>query len=435
MNVSLLHQVAKDLKTLEPFLPARSTVLTPKSRTLPTPNSPQRAALESPARFLINIWGRRTGKSLCGLMKLYRSAKAKPNGRYWWVWPTLKAGRQFGWDQFVTVLLAGHAELRHSDMLVTLPNGSTIQVVGAERERAQNLRGSAIDGAVLEECRNMLRFIWSEVVRPALMSTNGWTWFNTTPRGHDWVYRLWSFAGTKKAKARGWATLRFSTYDNERLDRQEIEDLKLDLTEREVEQEIYAKFLNDGGTVFVNVDELCTLAPTTPNGGRYVMGIDFGRQTDPTVVSIVDGETKRQVFIQSWTKTDFERQEQRILGIWEEWGRPVMVPEYNSFGGPLCERFAMEHGAHLFPDSLKGFETTHSSKAQLVRTLMLALERKTWQLLDDETLKSELISFEETKTATGLPKYAAPEGLHDDHVMATLLSVWGAESYVEPFVV
>lgn len=434
MRGSLLQQVERDLRFLDPFLGSPTLLHSTTTKALPTPNRPQQAALSSDARFLVNIWGRRTGKSLCGLLKLWRCASRKPHGRYWWVWPTLKSGRTFGWNQFVPTLLGGRADLRTSDMLITLKNGATIQVVGAEREKAQNLRGAAIDGAVLEECRNMLRFIWSEVVRPSLITTRGWAWFNTTPRGCDWVYRLWQFAGTEKAKSRGWARLRFSTYANERLHREEIDDLKLDLTEREVDQEIMAKFLKDGGTVFVNVDELCGLDPITPNGGRYVMGVDFGRNNDPTVVSIVDAATRTQVFLASWDKMDFPRQEQRILSIWEEWGRPVMVPEYNSFGGPLVERFVLEHGVVVYPNDLSGFWTNNRSKSDIVRTMIMAMERKAWRFINDETLKSELISFEESKTSTGLPKYAAPEGLHDDHVIATCLSVWGAESYVEPFV-
>ena len=438
MSVSLLAQVERDLKRWDPFLPAGASALTSRIPSLPTPNKPQRTALAYPARFLVNRWGRRTGKSLGALLKLYTSAKKKPNGLFWWVWPTLKAGRKFGWKQFVTRYLAGRATLHESDMAAVLPNGARIEVVGADREHAHNLRGAAVDGAVIEECRNMLRFVWSEIVRPALMTTLGWCWFNSTTRGRDWFYKLDCFARTAKARARGWGVLHFSSYDNERVAASEIDDLKSDLTEREIQQEIYAEFLTDGGTVFSNVESQCSAAPESPNGGRYVMGIDFGRQTDATVVSIADQKTRRQVFLDSWTKVDFERQENRILGLIEEWKPIVVVPEYNSFGGPLCERFEYQHGVALFPNhdgKPSGFYTTNESKAELVRTLMMGLDRKEWTLLDNDTLKGELVSFEETRTTAGGRRFAAPEGLHDDHAMATMLSVWGAENYAEPCVV
>lgn len=437
MSGSLLAQVEKDLKRWDPFLPAGVSILPTRTQSLPTPNRPQRVALAHPARFLVNRWGRRTGKSLGGLLKLYASARKKPGGLFWWVWPTLKAGRKFGWKQFVTRYLAGRATLLEGDMAAVLPNGARIEVVGADREHAHNLRGAAVDGAVLEECRNMLRFVWSEIVRPALLSTRGWCWFNSTPRGRDWFYKIDCFARTAKARARGWAALHFTSYDNERIDPREIDDLKADLTEREITQEIEAGFLTDGGTVFDNVESQCMATPESPGGGRYVMGIDFGRQTDPTVVSVVDQKTRRQVFIESWTKVDFERQENRILGLIGDWNPIVVIPEYNSFGGPLCERFEYQHGVPLFPqhdDKPSGFYTTNESKAELVRTLMLGLGRKEWTLLDDDTLKGELVSFEETRTKAGGRRFAAPEGLHDDYAMATMLSVWGAENYVEAFV-
>ena len=438
MRGSLLQQVERDLKYLDPFLGSPSLSRSLTTPTLPTPNKPQRTALTAPARFVVNNWGRRTGKSLGGLLKLYASAKKKPGGLFWWVWPTLKSGRAFGWRQFVVPLLSAHATIREGEMTAVLPNGARIVVVGADREHAQQLRGAAVDGAVLEECRNMLRFVWAEVVRPALLTTRGWCWFNSTPRGRDWFYKLSAFAKTTAARERGWLYLHFTSYDNDRNDPREIDDLKADLTPREVDQEIYAKFLTDGGTVFDNVEKLCIGAPQSPNGGRYVMGIDFGRQADATVVSVVDQKTRTQVFIDSWTRTDFETQEARILALVEEWRPMIVVPEYNSFGGPLCERFEYQHGVALFPnhdDRPSGFYTTNESKAELVRTLMLAMSRKTWTLLNDDTLKGELVSFEESRTKVGGRRFAAPEGLHDDHAMATMLSVWGAENYVEPFVV
>jgi hypothetical protein len=75
---------------------------------------------------------------------------------------------------------------------------------------------------------------------------------------------------------------------------------------------------------------------------------------------------------------------------------------------------------------VQSWTATNASKAAVVQQLSLALEQGELTLLDDATQKGELQAFESTVTQTGLVRYAAPEGMHDDTVIALALAWSGA---------
>jgi len=92
--------------------------------------------------------------------------------------------------------------------------------------------------------------------------------------------------------------------------------------------------------------------------------------------------------------------------------------ELNSIGSPNFEA--------LQPDcpNLRGFETTGASKSPLIQSLALALERTEAQWLNDPVGKAELMAYEsKISPQTGRVSYSAPEGQHDDTVIARALAL------------
>jgi len=75
-----------------------------------------------------------------------------------------------------------------------------------------------------------------------------------------------------------------------------------------------------------------------------------------------------------------------------------------------------------------GFETTNTRKLAIIDSLQLAFENKEIMLLDSDTQKSELYSFTSTRSASGLLRYSAPAGMHDDTVMALALAWYGCSA-------
>jgi hypothetical protein len=71
------------------------------------------------------------------------------------------------------------------------------------------------------------------------------------------------------------------------------------------------------------------------------------------------------------------------------------------------------------------FTTTNASKKEAVDAFALALEQGSVKILDDPVLIAELQSFTTKRMPSGLLRYEAPEGMHDDTVMATIIG-WHA---------
>jgi hypothetical protein len=75
------------------------------------------------------------------------------------------------------------------------------------------------------------------------------------------------------------------------------------------------------------------------------------------------------------------------------------------------------------------FTTTAASKHEIMTGLSLAFERGDIKIFDDPILIAEVESYEQTQRA-GIPGYGAPEGMHDDTVMALAICWHGASNTV-----
>jgi len=77
--------------------------------------------------------------------------------------------------------------------------------------------------------------------------------------------------------------------------------------------------------------------------------------------------------------------------------------------------------------NVQGFTITSVNKSQLIENLALALERAEWQFQHDAVWTMELEAYERTvSSTTGRSSYSAPDGAHDDTVIARALMVWQA---------
>jgi len=98
----------------------------------------------------------------------------------------------------------------------------------------------------------------------------------------------------------------------------------------------------------------------------------------------------------------------------------MVLAESNSIGAPQIEQLRRD-GV-----SITGFVTQNQTKARIIEGLALAFEQGQIKIPNDPVLIGELQSFEATiLPATGLTRYSAPEGMHDDTVIALTLA-WEA---------
>lgn len=381
---------------------------------LPVPGTHpgQTEVLSSRARFKVLNCGRRWRKSSTSLIALLQAAQAVP-GLYFWVWPSYPMG-QTGWDM-LRAACDGQWDVSEGRRRVRAPNGAEVWIKSADNP--QSLRGFGLAGAVLDECRDISPKLWPEVVRPALSDKRGWAMFNSTPRGYDWFHGLYQFAADHAPEWQAWT---FQTADNPAMDRAELAEIEASTPALVWRQEYLADFSAGAELgVFRGVRAIATLPagdPAAHAGHTIVSGLDFAQAADYTVHSVGCATCRQQLELDRFNRMEWALARGRIRAAWERWKIGSILAERNSIGGPNIE--AMQ--ADGLP--VVGFDTTAASKPPLIQSLSLAIEKGEWALLDHDTQTWELEAYQMTPSkTTGRPTYSAPEGGHDDCVVALAL--------------
>ena len=360
-----------------------------------------------------------------------------------WIWgaPTFKQVR-VSWEESKHAA-SSIADFRVAEMVARFPNGGRIHYVSLDNP--DNARGLTADGVVLDEVADIAPGAWYEVMRPMLIDTNGALWAIGTPKGRNWFHREW-VSVKDRGDSRAWQvpTLGCRIIGNEvvrdphplenpNIPFSEIEFLYKTLPQETFKQEILAEFVDNEGQVFRNLDR-CMFAENPAkiddHGGHViVVGVDWGKQNDFTAISVVCKTCKREIDRDRFNKIDYDFQKERLKLMVDKWGARAILPERNSAGDPIIERLRREG----FPimcgsDGLPGFATSVQSKTMIVEALSLAMEKADYQWQNDPQWTIELEAYERSISQTGKSTFSAPEGMHDDTVMARALALYASRN-------
>ncbi len=381
---------------------------------LPPLHAGQREVAAHPARFRVLAAGRRWGKTLLGVWLVV--AEALNRGRAWWVAPTYKMGL-IGWRSIAKLARqVPGTEIRVSDRYIRFPGGGEVYVRSADNP--DSLRGEGLNLVVLDECAFTREEAWTNALRPALSERAGRALFISTPKGRNWFWRLYQ-RGLEDGKV--WASFHFPTASSPYVSADEIEEARRSLPERVFRQEYLAEFVDDAGGVFRKVIEAATAQERdepTP-GHEYIFGIDWGKYEDFTVIVILDATERAVVKIDRFNQVDYALQRARLFVLYETFQPRVIIAERNAMGEPLVEEL-QRAGLPVQP-----FTTTAASKTAAIEALALALERGDLRILPDPVLVGELQAYEAQRLPSGMLRYGAPAGMHDDTVVALALAWQG----------
>jgi len=263
--------------------------------------------------------------------------------------------------------------------------------------------------------------VWAEVLRPALADRLGRAVFCSTPAGRNWFWRLWLAGQGDDPEIKSW---RFPTASNPFIAPTEIEAARATMPARIFAQELNADFLEDGGGVFRGVRACATSTAQTGalEGHAYVFGVDWGKHADFTSIKVVDCTLKAEVASERFNQVDYTLQRGRLQALYDRFKPRTVIAERNSMGEPIIEQLTRD-GMRITP-----FLTTNASKAAAIEALALAFERRDIAILDDPTSIGELEAYESKRLPSGLTTYNAPEGMHDDTVIALALAWQGAST-------
>lgn len=257
----------------------------------------QKKVYDDISRYRVICAGRRWGKSVLSQLIAIRWAVEHPGGLVWIVSPTYRQGKQIHWRGIQQILSRTNWVVKKNevDLSITLKNGSSIELKGAENPDA--LRGVRLNGLVVDEIASIRNWdwLWSEVLRATLTDYQAPALFISTPKGYNHFHELYKMGEDTE----GYKSWKFTSYDNPYIKKEEIDAAKKELTEDTFYQEYMADFRKYTGSVYKDfAREVHVITPfDIPQDWSIYRAIDFG-STNPTacIFIAVDGDENWYVF-------------------------------------------------------------------------------------------------------------------------------------------
>lgn len=201
-------------------------------------------------------------------------------------------------------------------------------------------------------------------------------------------------------------------------------------------------FLRSGFGYFGDIADRFVILPGTvyhPDH-RYVAGLDFAQTLDFTTLSIIDATLGIQVARLRINRLAWSEMRRQVVAMCKAWHVKRLVAEKNSMGSTNIEELVREFEREHPWTQVKAFETSNESKASIMSALNETMHAKDGlKLLNQPTdgdpghqydaQKRELNAFIAMQLPSGAWRLAAPEGEHDDTVIALALSWEAARSH------
>lgn len=373
--------------------------------------------LRDPHKFKVLVWHRRARKTTTALTEITKQALYRV-GVYWYIFPTYGEAKDAVWRDpnmlFRIIPKDLIARTNESELVIYFKNGSILQLKGSDDPDA--LRGSGPVGIVLDEFDTMKFETW-EVVEPILRANGGWAWFIGTPKGKKHLHRFFS-KGQENHKE--WKSWLLKASISGVIPADQLAESKASMSQATFNQEWECEFLEGEGAVFRHVRDICTATPRKPiDGHYYVMGVDLAKVTDWTVITVYDRQTNQQVYQDRFQTLEWPFQKKRIASISSLYNKALIILDSTGLGDPIADDLSRAG----IP--VEAFKFTESSKKEIIEKLSIWIEQKQLRMLPVSETLTEFDNFSYELGPTGKVRYGAPDGFHDDIVIAHALAVHG----------
>lgn len=196
---------------------------------------------------------------------------------------------------------------------------------------------------------------------------------------------------------------------------------------QEYPEDVISCFLQSGNGYFGDLSNvfMAALTPEYDPTHRYVAGLDFAQTNDFTVLKVLDQTTGEQVDNLRINRLPWKEMRRRVIEVLLNWHVANLIPEKNSMGSTNIEALEAEMREAGCKTNLWPFDTTNASKYLVMGNLHTALHEGALKLQPDPVQRHQLMAFVATQLPSGAWKLAAPEGEHDDDVIALALAWYG----------
>ncbi len=384
--------------------------------TLYTPHHKQReihnAINQGGHKYYIVSIGRQFGKTLLAENQLLYWAINNKGCTIGWISPVYSQCKKvFGEIHKAIINTPYISDANKSDLIISFANQSTIQFFSAERY--DNIRGNTFDYLICDEFAFIKKEAWTEVLKATVLVKGKKVLIISTPKGKNHFYELFNQSKYNEA----YYSISGTSYDNPKIDIQDLEDARRNLPDHVFRQEYLAEFLDDGSAVFKNVKQCVKLA--TPSQNCYA-GIDLGRADDYTVLTIIND--KNEVFYcERWRHMEWSAIINNVVKVLNVY-KPKTLIETNGAQDAIFEQ--IRNGVNYNKNQVQSFITTAKSKQSIIEDLIVNFENLEITIPDNNDLIDELNYFTyEYNLKTRQIHYSAPVGLHDDMVMSLAIAL------------
>lgn len=391
--------------------------------------------LSNSARFKFLRIHRKAGKTGLASNKLIIKC-LKQRGIAWYVAPTYSQGKEIMWRDPEMLFKYIPKEIlsgvpNKSELTVPFVSGSILGIKGADDP--DRLRGPNPMIVILDEVYLMKPQIWTEILMPiAMVNQQMEVWFVGTPKplGRFWMDLRKKFRREMEAGNPEYFELTLTAEESGILSPEALAQAKREMTQAAFEQEMMCVEHDSDGVVFRGV-ERCIIDRDYRESDAdmrcpHKFGVDLARLQDWTVMIGVNRTTHTVDFFDRYNQIDWQLQKARIEATCRRFNNATTDIDSTGVGDPVVEDLS-KRGLNV-----RGVTLSSATKSNLITNLALMIEQGKIRFPRIPELIEELQMYGYEVTKSGHTRYSAPDGRHDDCVMALALAAWELGSRLSP---
>lgn len=332
----------------------------------------QLAFIQDPNPFSTALCSRRAGKSVSCAADLVDTCLRNPDTVSAYITLSRKNAKRIIWPiikQINREFQLG-AKFNNTDLIVTFPNDSMIQLSGAkDSEESEKLRGLALIKIYIDECqsfRSHIRDLIDDVLAPALMDYGGKLRLIGTPgpiptgfffeacRSDSYAHHEWTFFQNPHIALKSGKT-------HQELLERELKRRGVLSTNPGIQREWFGKWILDSDSLVLHYAPDRNDFEKVPEGqNQFILGVDLGHEDADALAILAYNEQSHNVWLvdEMLTKrqdiTALVSQIQQLRQIYSIY---KIVIDTGGLGKKIAEELQRRHGVPLqAADKTRKFE-------------------------------------------------------------------------------
>jgi len=137
------------------------------------------------------------------------------------------------------------------------------------------------------------------------------------------------------------------------------------------------------------------------------------------VITVADVSTGKIVHYDRFNKIDWNFQRDKIQYVSKKYNNAVAYIDSTGVGDPIVEDL------QRMDIVCSSYKFTVQSKYDLIKNLMIMIKDKRIFIPHIQTIIDEMSAYTFETLPSGVIRYGAPDGMHDDTVSSVMLTAWG----------